>query len=224
MAHNHQHGHHHHHHSHYHIHANERSTRIVVLISFCTMLLELYFGYMVNSKTLIMDGWHMLSHVLVLLLAWGAYFYILRNKSEITHAQEHKVISLSGFASAVIMLLITLGMIYESATGFFEAHAEVTNEALLVAVIAVVVNGISAFFLHREEEKADVNLRAAYLHVIADVILSIFAIISLLAIKYFDFKILDSILALFGALVILKWSIDLIRKSWVEVLGLRHKH
>lgn len=212
---------HHDNHSHYHIHANERSTRLVVLISFCTMLLELYFGYRANSKTLMMDGWHMLSHVLVMLLAWSAYFYIKRNQNEITHAQQHKVISLSGFASAVIMLLITLGMIYESVTGFFDTHADVTNETMLVAVIAIVVNGISAFLLHREEEKKDVNLEAAYLHVLSDIVLSVFAIISLLAIKYFGFKMLDSVLALFGALVILKWSIELIRKSWAEVLELR---
>ena len=119
------------------------------------------------------------------------------------------------------MLLITLGMIYESATGFFDTHANVDNETLLVAIIAVIVNGISAFFLHREEEKTDVNLQAAYLHVLSDVVLSVFAIIALLAIKYFDLKMLDSILALFGALVILKWSIELIRKSWREVLELR---
>lgn len=211
----------HHHHSHYHIQANERSTRLVVFISFCTMLLELYFGYITNSKTLMMDGWHMLSHVLVLLLAWSAYFYILRKKTTITHQQEHRIISLSGFASAVIMLLITCGMVYQSLTGFFDNHIEVGTEALLVAVIAVVVNGVSAFLLHREEVKSDVNLQAAYLHVISDVVLSLFAIVSLLAIKYFDWKMLDSVLALVGAVVILKWSVDLIRKSWHEVLDMR---
>lgn len=214
--------HHHHDHSHYHIHANERSTRVVVLVSFCTMLIELYFGYVTNSKTLMMDGWHMLSHVLVLLLAWSAYFYIKQKGNEITHAQQHKVISLSGFAGAVIMLLITCSMIYESVTGFFhEKEIDVSIEALLVAVIAIVVNGASAFFLHREEEKADVNLRAAYLHVLSDVVLSVFAIVSLLAVKYFGLVILDSALALLGALVILKWSVELIRKSWSEVLELR---
>ena len=215
------HSHSHHDHSHYHIHANERSTRIVVMISFCTMLLELYFGYATKSKTLMMDGWHMLSHVLVMILAWGAYFYIKQNHKEITHAKQHKVIALSGFASAVIMLLITLGMIYESATGFFDSQIDVSNEAFLIAVIALVVNGASAFFLHREEEKSDVNLQAAYLHVISDVVLSVFAIISLVAIKFFGYKLLDSVLALAGALVILKWSIELIRKSWSEVLDLR---
>lgn len=164
----------------------------------------------------------MLSHVLVLLLAWSAYFYIKQKGNEITHAQQHKVISLSGFAGAVIMLLITCSMIYESTSGFFQnKQIDVTNEALLVAVIAILVNGVSAFFLHREEEKADVNLRAAYLHVISDVVLSVFAIIALAGVKYFEFRMLDSILALLGALVILKWSIELIRKSWGEVLELR---
>ena len=214
---------HHHHHSHYHIHANERSTRAVVVISFFTMLLELYFGYKANSKTLMMDGWHMLSHVLVLLLAWGAYVYILAKKNEISHDQQHKIISLSGFASAVIMLLITLGMIYESVRGFYQSETDASNDALLVAVIAVIINGASAWFLHREEEKADVNLRAAYLHVLSDVVLSVLAIISLLVIRFWGFKILDPALALFGALVILKWSIELIRKSWSEVLEFRRQ-
>lgn len=216
------HHHHHHDHSHYHIHANERSTRLVVVISVCAMVLELYFGYITKSKTLMMDGWHMLSHVLVLMLAWGAYFYIRRNAGEITHAQQHKVISLSGFASAVIMLLITLGMIYESVTEFGSHDIDVSNETFIVAIVGLVVNGISAFFLHREEEKTDVNLQAAYLHVVSDVVLSVFALISLVVIRIWDFKMLDSILALVGALVILKWSVDLIRKSWREVLDLRN--
>ena len=97
----------------------------------------------------------------------------------------------------------------------------VTYESVLIALIGLLVNGASAFFLHREEEKTDVNLQAAYLHVISDMVLSVFAIISLLAIKLFGWKILDSMLALAGALVILKWSIELIRKSWREVLELK---
>jgi cation diffusion facilitator family transporter len=213
--------HHHHEHSHYHIHSKERSTRIVVLISFFTMLLELYYGYTANSKTLIMDGWHMLSHVLVLMLAWAAYFYIRKRGREITHDKQSKVIALSGFASAVIMLLITLFMIYESVKVFFDLDVEVTNETLLVAIIGLLVNGASAYFLHREEEKTDVNLQAAYLHVVADVLLSFLAIVSLVFARYTDIKILDSVFALVGAAIILKWSIGLIRKSWNEILELR---
>ncbi len=211
--------HHNHEHSHYHIHSNERSTRIVVIISFFTMFLELYYGYAANSKTLIMEGWHMLSHVLVLLLAWGAYFYIKQKHGAITHEQQHRIISLAGFASAIVMLVVTVSMIYETIHRFFDLHVEVTNEAFGVALVGLVVNGASAYFLHREEEKWDVNLRAAYLHVLADVVISLFAIVALIAAKYFDFKILDSILAIIGALVILRWAVGLIHKSWNEVLG-----
>lgn len=213
------HGHHHHHeHSHYHIHTKERSTRIVVGISICTMLAELYAGYTINSKTLIMDGWHMLSHVLVLMLAWFAYMYIKLRRNEITHEMEHRIISLCGFASAVIMLIITCMMIYESIEKFFVHEVDVTNEALLVAVIALAVNGLSAYYLHREEEKTDVNLQAAYIHVLSDVVLSAFAIIAFVCIRLWDWRVLDSIFAVLGALILLKWSTDLIRKSWKEVL------
>lgn len=206
-----------HNHSHYHIHTNERSTRIVVIISFITMLLELYVGYSVNSKTLMMDGWHMLSHVLVLSLAWLAYFYIGRKKNS-TPEQEQRIIAQSGFTSAVVMLLITVFMIYESIEKFYSHELDVTFEAMLVAVIGLVVNGISAFFLHREEEKRDVNMHAAYLHVLSDIVISVLALAALFAAKYFGWKILDPLFALAAALVILKWSIGLIQKSWREVI------
>jgi len=213
--------HHHHEHSHYHIHSKERSTRIVVLISFVTMLLELYYGYTANSKTLVMDGWHMLSHVMVLMLAWAAYIYIRTKGQAITHSKQKKVIALSGFASAIIMLLITLFMIYEAVEVFFDVEIHAGNDTLLVACIGLVVNGASAYFLHREEEKTDVNMSAAYLHVMSDVLLSFLAIVSLVVSRYTTVKILDSAFAILGALVISNWAIGLIRKSWNEILELR---
>lgn len=161
----------------------------------------------------------MLSHVLVLGLAWLAYAYVKRKGKEITHKQEHRIISLSGFASAILMLVITGDMLYETLERYSAPEIVVSVEALGIACIALIVNGASAYFLHREEEKMDVNMRAAYLHVISDVILSVFAIASLLAAKYLGYKMLDTILSVIGALVILKWSIELIRKSWREVIG-----
>lgn len=221
-----EHTHHHEHdHTHFHHHANERSTRIVVFISAATMLLELGFGYQTKSIALIMEGWHMLSHVLVLLLAWMAYIYIRRGHQKVSDAQRHRVIALSSFASAITLLLVTVFMIYESCLKFWHLEVDASTGAIVVAVIGLVVNGFSAYFLHREEEKMDLNLQAAYLHVLSDVLLSVLAIVSLLAAKYFDLYILDPICGILGALVILKWSVELISKSWVEVLGFRkHSH
>src|SRR4051812_4562846 len=101
----------HHEHSHYHIHTNERSTKIVVLLSVVTMFLELYFGYTNHSLALMMDGWHMLTHVLVMTLAWAAYWYLKKDHRENDHELKHRVISLSAFASAIVLFIVTIMMI-----------------------------------------------------------------------------------------------------------------
>ena len=210
---------HHHEHSHYHLHANERSTKIVVLISVVAMLLELSVGYTTGSVALLIDGWHMLSHVLVLLLAWAAYIYIRLRKKVLSHAKEHRVLGLSGFASAIILLLITLAMMKEAVENFINPEITVTWESFAVAGFGLVVNGTSAFVLHREEEKMDASLYAAYIHVLADVLLSCFAIIALAGVYFADLKWLDPLCGIIGSLVILKWSTGLIKKSWREVLS-----
>lgn len=214
------HDHHHsHEHSHYHLHTNHRSTQVVVLISAATMLLELYFGYASQSVALTMEGWHMLSHVLVLALASAAYAYLKSRHKENNHKLEKRVLSLSAFASSIVLLLVTVAMIYESYEKFLLADIDVTDGALVVAVIGLVVNGISAFFLHREEEHHDLNMRAAYLHVVSDILISIFAIISLFAARWLGWTVVDPVCGLLGAIIILKWAVELIRKSWVEIVG-----
>lgn len=213
-------GHHHHHdHVHYHRQANERSTQIVVVISVVAMLLELSVGYSTKSVTLIMDGWHMLSHVLVLLLAWAAYLYIRLSKSELTQQKEQRILALSGFASAVILLMVTGFMIYEAIEHFIKPEVVVTKESFFVAFFSLLVNAVSAYVLHREEEKMDLTLKAAYIHVLSDVVLSCLALLSLSAIYFANIIWLDPLLGLVGSAVILRWSIGLISKSWREALS-----
>lgn len=213
-------GHHHHHdHVHYHRQANERSTQIVVVISVVAMLLELSVGYSTKSVTLIMDGWHMLSHVLVLLLAWAAYLYIRLSKSELTQQKEQRILALSGFASAVILLVVTGFMIYEAIEHFIKPEVVVTKESFFVAFFSLLVNAVSAYVLHREEEKMDLTLKAAYIHVLSDVVLSCLALLSLSAIYFANIIWLDPLLGLVGSAVILRWSIGLISKSWREALS-----
>ena len=208
----------HHDHSHYHIHTNERSTKIVVALSVLTMALELYYGYANHSLALTMDGWHMLTHVLVMSLAWGAYWYLKEKHREGNHKLKEKVISLSAFASAVVLLVVTLMMIVESIEKFFNLNIDASNGALVVSIIGLVVNAASAYLLHREEEHRDLNMHAAYLHVVSDIVISIFAIIALFAARFFDLKILDPICGLLSALIIIRWAIDLIRKSWKQIV------
>jgi cation diffusion facilitator family transporter len=208
----------HHDHSHYHIHTNERSTKIVVLLSVLTMALELYFGYANHSVALTMDGWHMLTHVLVMSLAWAAYWYLKTRHQENNQKLKDRVISLSAFASAIVLLVVTLLMIVESVEKFFNLDIDASDGALAVSVIGLVVNGASAFLLHREEEHRDLNMHAAYLHVVSDVVISVFAIIALFAARFWDFKILDPICGLLSALIIIRWAVGLIRQSWRQIV------
>lgn len=217
-------GEHHHHshqheHSHYHLHSNERSTKMVVFISVIAMVLELWFGYASQSVALIMDGWHMLSHVLVIVLAWGAYWYARRRQKNISAHFERRILSLSAFASSMVLFTVTVFMVIESVEKLRHPDLNVSNGALLVAVVGLVVNGLSAFFLHREEEKMDLNLRAAYLHVLSDVVISLLAIVALTGARFSGWQWLDPVCALLGSAIILKWAIELIRRSWREVLG-----
>ncbi len=214
MAHSHDHD-----HSHYHHHSQERSTRIVVFISFITMILELYFGKMANSRALWMDGLHMLTHVLVLVISWFAYLYIRMKAQELTHEKKHRVVSLAGFASAIILLVVTLWGLYETVFPHEHEGIKIGEQALLIACIGLVVNGVSAYLLHREEEHTDHNLKAAYLHVLSDVMLSFLAILSIVVGMYTGITWLDVACAVIGSVVILQWSIGLIRKSWREALG-----
>jgi cation diffusion facilitator family transporter len=206
-------------HVHYHHHAKEKSTQIVVAISVVSMLLELFVGYTTHSITLIMDGWHMLSHVLVMLLAWLAYWYIRTRHSPSGAVREQRVLALSGFASATILLIVTLYMVFETFEQLTEPRTVVSGESFAVAVFGLLVNAASAYVLHREEEKMDLNLKAAYVHVLSDVLLSIMAIVSLTVIYFSDWKWIDPLLGLAGSAVILRWSISLIFKSWRVVLA-----
>jgi cation diffusion facilitator family transporter len=209
-------GKHHHHHDHHHLQSNEKLTAIAIFLSIGAMGLELFYGYKINSVALIMDGWHMLTHVLVLGLAWLTYKLI--DLGVFSGIHEHKVLSASGFISAFILLSVTLWMLIESFTKFMKPDIDVTMGALLTSVIGLVVNGVSAFILHKghEHDHADINLHAAYLHVLSDVVLSIFAIIALISARYFNIDWMDAVCGIVASLIILKWSAALLKKSYTD--------
>lgn len=209
-----------HDHSHYHYHLHERKTRIAVALACVTMFAELFVGYRVHSISLIMEGWHMLSHVMVLLLANMAYVYIRQRRKELNEVKQQKVLALAGFGSAISLLLITLWMGVESYEKWMHNEMEVTEMALWISAIGLAVNGISAYLLH-QEEVTDHNLRAAYLHVLSDMVLSIFAIVSLVGAKYFSWFWLDPFTGFLGSLILMRWAYELIRSSWKKILELR---
>lgn len=208
----------------------ETRTKWVLLLTFTTMVVEIVAGTKFHSMALLVDGWHMATHVMAFMIAIFAYRYSRVHAQDQTFAfSPAKVSVLGGFASSVALAVVAFMMMAESAERLIAPQLIQFDEAILVAAVGLVVNLLSALLLsdhhHHEHHHAhdehdhhahhhhDHNLRAAYLHVIADALTSVLAIVALLAGKYYGWGWLDSVMGFVGALIILTWAWGLIKET-----------
>jgi cation diffusion facilitator family transporter len=208
--------------------SNERRTLYVIIITAITMIGEIVFGWLTGSMALLADGWHMGTHASALGIALFAFIYARRNANNPRYTfGTGKVGILTAYSSAILLGASALYMIYESIVRFIHPVDIIFNQAILVAVIGLVVNFICVIILqeqghhhHHEHERThehDHNLRAAYLHVIADALTSVLAIIALFAAKYFGWVFLDPVMGIVGGLLIGRWAVSLL-KSTAKIL------
>lgn len=208
-----------------HKHKNENKTMWVVLLTAVTMVVEIIFGLTTKSMALLADGIHMGSHVLAIGLSWVAYIIVRRvSKSEKFTGNSYKILSLSGYSSGLMLLIFAIVIMIEAIKRFYNPVDIVYKEAILVAIIGLAVNVVSAFLLHHDHEHSDHNIRAAYLHVIADALTSVSAILGLTAAMIWDIPFIDTIAAIISSFVIIKWSIGLLKDSGRVLLDIEHQH
>lgn len=204
----------------------EKRTLVVVGITAVMMVVEIAAGLVYGSMALLADGLHMASHAAALGIAFIAYVIARRLAADERFSfGTGKLNSLAGFASAVLLLGFALIMVTESTSRFISPVEISYNQALVVAVIGLIVNGLSAWIFaatphdhhdhhgHGHAHHHDHNLRAAYLHVLADALTSVLAIIALLAAKYYGANWLDPFMGIVGAALVSRWSYGLIRDS-----------
>ncbi len=206
----------------------EKRTRLVVLLTACMMVIEITAGYVFGSMALLADGWHMGTHVAALAISLFAYRYARQHADNPAYSfGTGKVSALGGFSSAVALALVAVLMGLESLHRLLFPQTIQFNQAILVAVIGLVVNLLSAWLLHggaahshhhhhdvaRDHHHHDHNLRAAYLHVIADALTSVLAIIALFTGKYFDWLWMDACMGLVGAALITRWGYGLLKET-----------
>jgi cation diffusion facilitator family transporter len=193
----------------------EKRTLIVVLITATMMVVA--------------DGLHMASHAAALGIAFLAYVIARRLATDDRFSfGTGKLNSLAGFASAVLLLGFALIMVTESTSRFISPVEISYNQALIVAVVGLIVNALSAWIFaatphghddhhahhgHGHAHHHDHNLRAAYLHVLADALTSVLAIIALLAAKLYGANWLDPFMGIVGAALVSRWSYGLIKDS-----------
>lgn len=198
-------------------HSNEHKTRWVVLLTAVTMVVEIVYGITTGSMALLADGIHMGSHVLAIGLSWGAYIWV-RKQNEKHQTDNKRILSLSGYTSGILLLVFALLIIVQATERFFNPQPIIYREAMVVACIGLAVNIVSAILLHHDHEHSDTNIKAAYLHVIADALTSFAAIIGLGAAWIWNIFYIDTIAAVISSLVIVKWAAGLLKQSGRELI------
>lgn len=198
---------------------NEKRTFYVLLLTLVTMVAEIISGTIFGSMALLADGWHMGTHAAAFCITLFAYRYARKHAhSEKFSFGTGKVSVLGGYTSAIALGIVALLMVVESVHRLFNPEAIQFNEAIIVAIIGLLVNVVSMLLLHDnhhhgDHDHHDHNLRAAYLHVLADALTSLLAIVALLFGKYYGWNWLDSVVGIVGAAVIAKWTIGLIKQT-----------
>jgi len=202
------------------IEKNKRRTGWVVILTAVTMAVEVVAGWLTGSMALLADGIHMGSHVLAIGLSWAAYVLVERLSANPSFTgSKDKVLTLSGYTSGLI-LLIFAAMIIAGAVGrFINPRVIEYREAIMIAFVGLAVNILSAFLLHHDDEESDNNIRAAYLHVLADAITSVAAILGLVTAMIWGLPYIDAIAALVSSAVIIRWSLGLLRDSGKELIS-----
>jgi cation diffusion facilitator family transporter len=206
--------------------AAERRTLLVIAITLTMMVVEILAGLVFGSMALLADGLHMASHTVALGLAAFAYVYARRRANDARYSfGTGKVNALAGFTGAVTLAMFAMVMLVESVQRFLSPVPIVFDQAILVAVLGLVVNGASMFVLGGHHEHGpdehhhhDHNLRSAYLHVLADALTSLLAIFALLVAKYSGAVWLDPVMGVVGAALVTRWSWGLLRQSGYVLL------
>ena len=219
-------------HSHRYIgHLERQNARRMLLVAGLTAIVmgvEIIAGIVTGSMALLADGWHMGSHVAALGLSAFAYAFARRHEDNHRYSfGTGKVGPLAGFASAILLALIALGMSYESIERLLRPVAIDYSAAILVTAVGLAVNLGSALLLgghdhehhhhehggHSHGHDHDHNMRSAYIHVLADALTSFLALVALAGGAMYGLWWLDPATGLIGSAVILKWTWDLIKSS-----------
>ncbi len=229
---------------------HERRTWFVVALTAVMMVAEIIGGTLFGSMAVVADGWHMSTHAGALAIAALAYRFARRHAGDKRFCfGTGKVGELAAFSSALLLALVAVLIGYEAVRRLFEPVAIDFTEATWLAATGLAVNLASAWLLfdhdhhhhehgyehenehehehahahddhHHAHHHHDTNLRAAYVHVLADALTSVLAIAALLSARYFGFVWMDPAMALVGVAVILSWSFGLVRTAGAVLLDM----
>jgi cation diffusion facilitator family transporter len=211
---------------------NERRIRIVIALCCTMMVAEIVGGLLFGSMALIADGLHMSTHAAALLIAAIAYaFARLRANDRRFTFGTGKFGDLAGFTSAIVLAMIAFLIAWESVARLMHPVPIAFNEAIPIASVGLAINLLSAWLLrdepdhndrgHDHRPSRDLNLRAAYVHVLADAAVSILVVIGLVIARELQWLWIDAAMGIIGAAVISNWALALVRDAGSVLLDMR---
>ncbi|MHC6225104.1 CDF family Co(II)/Ni(II) efflux transporter DmeF [Pseudomonas sp. X10] len=217
---------------------NAKRTLWVVALTVVMMVGEITAGYITGSMALLADGFHMATHAGALGIAALAYCYAKRHACSQRYSfGTGKVGDLGGFASALILGMVSLGIGVESVIRLLQPTEVQFGTATVIAIVGLIVNIVSALLLghghdHRHDHDDhghvhhgnDNNLKSAYMHVLADALTSVLAIVALLAGRYLGWVWLDPVMGIVGAIVIARWAWSLVAVTSGVLLDQTDEH
>lgn len=220
--------------------AAERGTRAVMWITAVMMVIEIIAGWWFNSMALLADGWHMSSHAVAIGVSAFAYTAARRYASDPRFAfGTWKIEVLGGFASAIFLLGVAAMMVVGSVERIFSPQPIHYQEAIIVATVGLLVNIVCAMILgnahhdhhdnhhghdHSHSHGHDLNLKSAYIHVIADAATSVLAIIALAGGWMYGWSWLDPLMGIVGAALVAIWAKNLIMETGKVLLDREMDH
>ena len=212
----------------------ERSTRLVMWITAAMMVVEIVAGWLYNSMSLLADGWHMSSHALAIGLSAMAYVTARTYAKDPRFAfGTWKIEVLAGFASALFLVGVAVMMLIGSLERLISPQAIQYQEAIAVGVLGLVVNIVCAFILgqahHHDDHHGahghhDLNLKSAYLHVVADAFTSVLAIVALVGGWMYGWSWLDPVMGIVGAVLVALWAKNLLLETGKVLLDREMDH
>jgi len=218
-------------------HAAERGTRAVMWITAAMMVVEIAAGWWFNSMALLADGWHMSSHAVAIGLSAFAYAAARRYARDPRFAfGTWKIEVLAGFASAIFLLGVAALMVFGSVERIVAPQPIHYLEAMVVAAVGLLVNIVCAMILggahdhhdhdggHAHDHHHDLNLKSAYVHVLADAATSVLAIVALAGGWLYGWSWLDPVMGIVGAVLVAVWAKNLLRETGKVLLDREMDH
>lgn len=209
-----------------------KKTFFVIAVTLVMMFAEIYYGFVTHSMSLLADGFHMGTHALAFAITLLVCFIAIKYEDK-----TEKFNALGGYTSAILLGFTGLGVIWESVSRFFGPLSITFSDAIFIAVLGLVVNVICILIMGGENpfhnhnhahsccehehtnHQENLNFKAAYMHILADIMTSVLAIFALITGKYLGWIVLDPVIGVVGGFVIFKWALDLLISSGKILLG-----